>query len=58
MKQTVCDHCGKLAKYQDINITIGGYEIEADLCGEHLGELIGIVERFIDGEEVGEQGDR
>lgn len=58
MKQTVCDHCGRpLSKYEyvDINIIISGYEEKADLCGECLGELISIVERFIDG---GKQGDR
>lgn len=58
MKQVVCDHCGKLITnddYKEINITIGGYYEVADLCGKCLGELIGKVERYIDG---GEQGDR
>lgn len=58
MKQTVCDHCGRpLSKYEyvDINITISGYEEKADLCGECLGELMAMVERFIDG---GDQSDR
>lgn len=53
MKQTVCDHCGRpLSKYEyvDINIAIGGYDEVADLCGKCLGELISMVERFIDGE--------
>lgn len=52
MKQTVCDRCGKVIKnddYKDINITIGGYDEVADLCGTCLGELMSVVERFIDG---------
>jgi hypothetical protein len=58
MKQTVCDHCGKddkKSKISVVEIVIGGYETEADLCGVCHGELITKVERFISG---GEQGDR
>jgi hypothetical protein len=52
MKQTVCDRCGKVIvndDYKDINITIGGYDEVADLCGKCLGKLISIVEEFLDG---------
>ena len=54
MTKIHCDHCGKVIvndDYKDINITIGGYNEAADLCGKCLGELISMVERFIDGEE-------
>lgn len=54
MKQIVCDHCGKIIvddDYKDIPITIGAYDEIADLCGKCLGELMAIVEGFIDGEE-------
>lgn len=53
MKQTVCDHCGKVIeeeKVKTIWICIGGYETEADLCGVCHGEFITKVERFINGE--------
>ena len=53
MKQTVCDHCGKViirADCKDIPITIGKYKEHADLCVVCNGKLINIVEAFIDGE--------
>ena len=54
MIQTVCDHCEKIIvddDYKNIPITIGGYDEIADLCGKCLGELISLVEGFIDGED-------
>lgn len=54
MKQTVCDHCGKVInndEFKDIPIVIGGYKVEADLTAECLGKLIAIVDRYLDGED-------
>lgn len=53
MKQTVCDHCGKVINndtFKDIPISVDGYKEHADLCGVCIGQLINFVEAYIDGE--------
>lgn len=53
MTKTHCDHCNNVfvnnrGGYKELSISIGKYSATADLCCCCLGQLISIVENFID----------